>query len=82
MNIEANQNDPYILTYNSQASNLYVETIGKEVVQHLHALLGADVQIILDIEADVPDGVPDQVVSIVSENAKTLKLDNFGFEEE
>lgn len=57
-------------------------TIGQEVVQHLQALLGADVQITLDIEADVPDGVPDQVVRIVSENAKTLKFDNFGFEEE
>ena len=56
-------------------------TIGQEVVQHLQALLGADVQITLDIEADVPDGVPDQVVRTVSENACTLKFESFGFEE-
>jgi hypothetical protein len=55
--------------------------IGQEVVQHLQALLGADVQITLDIEVDVPDGIPDHVVRIVSENAKTLKFENFGFEE-
>ena len=57
-------------------------TIGQEIVQHLQGLLGADVEITLDIRVDVPDGIPDQVVRIVSENAKTLKFDNFGFEEE
>jgi len=56
-------------------------TIGQEVVQHLQAILGADVRITLDIEADVTDGVPDQVVRIVSENARTLKFESFGFEE-
>jgi len=57
-------------------------TIGQEVVQHLQALLDADVQITLDIEVDVPDGIPDHVVRIVSENAKTLRFENFGFEKE
>jgi len=56
-------------------------TIGQEIVQHLEALLGADVQITLDIEADVPGGVPEQVIRIVSENARTLKFESFGFEE-
>ncbi len=57
-------------------------TIGQEVIQHLQALLGADVQITLDIEANVPEGVPDQIIRIVSENARTLKFESFGFEEE
>jgi len=56
-------------------------TIGQEVVQHLQAILGADVKITLDIEADIPDGVPDQVVRVVSENARTLKFEAFGFED-
>lgn len=56
-------------------------TVGQEVVQHLQALLGADVRITLDIEVDVAGGVPDQVVRIVSENAHTLKFESFGFEE-
>jgi hypothetical protein len=56
-------------------------TIGHEVVQHLQAILGADVKITLDIEADIPDGVPDQIVRIISENARTLRFESFGFEE-
>ena len=56
-------------------------TIGQEVIQHLQALLGADVRITLDIEADVPEGVPDRIVRIVAENARTLKFESFGFEE-
>lgn len=56
-------------------------TTGQEVVQHLQSLLGAEVEITLDIKVDVPDGIPDQVIRIVSENAKTLKFENFGFEE-
>ena len=31
---------------------------------------------------DMPDGVPEQVVSIVTENSRTLKFDTQGFEEE
>ena len=45
-------------------------------------VFGVDVKITLDIEADIPDGVPDHVVRIVSENARTLKFENFGFEGE
>lgn len=59
-----------------------IGAIGQEIVQHLQGLLGADVEITLDIKVGVPDGIPNQVVRIVSENAKTLKFDNFGFEEE
>ena len=44
-------------------------------------VLGVDVKITLDIEADIPDGVPDQVVRVVSENARTLKFEAFGFED-
>lgn len=57
-------------------------TIGQEVVQHLQALLGVDVQITLGIEADVPEGIPDQVIRVISQNAKTFKFDNSGSEEE
>lgn len=56
-------------------------TVGQEVVQHLEALLGSKVRITLDIEADIPDGVPDHIVRVVSENARTLKFESFGFEE-
>ena len=53
-----------------------------EVVQHLTSLTGAKVEITMDIQANVPDGVPENVVVIVSENCKTLKFTAQGFEEE
>jgi len=56
--------------------------VGDEVVQHLQALLGSDVDVILEISAKAEGGVPDEVVRTILENAKTLKFDNFGFEEE
>lgn len=56
--------------------------IGEEILQHLSSLVGADVQITLEIQARLPDGAPDGVVRTVSENARTLRFENFGFEEE
>ena len=56
--------------------------MGDEIVQHLKALLGSDVEITLEIHATVPEGIPDNVVRTISENAATLKFDQFGFEEE
>ena len=53
-----------------------------EIVQHLTGLPGADVKITMDIEAKVSDGVPDDVVRIVTENCRTLRFTSQGFEEE
>ena len=36
----------------------------------------------LEIEADIPDGAPDNVVRIVTENSRTLKFSDSGFEKE
>lgn len=56
--------------------------VSAEVVQHLTALLGSEVEVTLEIQASVPDGIPDNVVRTVSENCKTLKFENQGFEQE
>jgi len=55
--------------------------IAQEVVQHLTGLVGAKVEIVLEIHAEVPDGVPDNVVRAVTENCRTLKFKSQGFEE-
>jgi hypothetical protein len=55
--------------------------IAEAVVQHLASVLGADVEIRLEIEAKIPDGASDDVVRTVTENARTLKFDQHGFEE-
>jgi hypothetical protein len=45
-------------------------------------LVGAQVSVTIEIEADVPAGVPDHVVRTVTENARTLKFKSQGFEAE
>ncbi len=54
----------------------------EEVIQHLTGLPNADVKITMDIEANVSDGVPDDVVRTVTENCQTLKFTTQEFEEE
>uniref|UniRef100_A0A832A0Q1 ATP-binding protein n=1 Tax=Desulfacinum infernum TaxID=35837 RepID=A0A832A0Q1_9BACT len=55
--------------------------VAEEVLQHLSALMGADVEITLEIQVRVPSGFPDDVVRTVSENCATLKFHHFEFEE-
>lgn len=58
-------------------------TIGDEIVKHLQGLVGANVEISIDIQATVPDGVPDDIVRIVTENISALRFDEgAGFEED
>jgi len=56
--------------------------INEEIIQHLSLLEGAKVKVHLEIEADLPDGAPDNVVRTVVENCNALKFENSGFEEE
>lgn len=56
--------------------------IAEEVVAHLVSLNGSKVRVTFEIEAEVPSGVPDNVVRTVTENSRTLKFGDFGFEKE
>ena len=58
------------------------QRIIEEVVQHLAGLPGADVEVTMEIQAKVSDGVPDDVVRIVTENCRTLRFTTQEFEEE
>lgn len=55
--------------------------ISEAIIQHLAALVDADVTVTLEIQAAVPNGVPENVVRTVSENALTLKFIAADFEE-
>lgn len=55
--------------------------IADEIVSHLAGLVGAKVTISLEISAETPEGFSEDVVRTVSENAKTLKFKNSGFEQ-
>jgi len=56
--------------------------IGEEVISHLVALVGAEVEVTLEIEAKLPGGVPEHVVRVVTENSRALKFKTQGFEPE
>ena len=56
--------------------------IADEVISHLSGLVGAKVTVTLEIDAEVPSGAPDHVVRTVTENGRTLKFTNQGFEKE
>lgn len=56
--------------------------IADEVISHLAGLVGSKVTVTLEIEAEVPSGVPENVVRTVTENSRTLKFESQGFERE
>ena len=59
-----------------------MSVVVEEVVQHLNALPGADVDVSVEISATVRDGVSETVRRIVDENCKTLRFRSHGFEQE
>lgn len=59
-----------------QAGDVY-----KEIVNHLVQLPGAEVKVTLDIDANVPGGIPPDKQRVVGENAKTMGFDGSEFEE-
>lgn len=53
----------------------------EEVAQHLSGLLGSRVEIMMEIHAELPEGASEHIVRTVTENCRTLKFTNYGFEE-
>jgi hypothetical protein len=56
--------------------------IADEVIAHLSGLVGSNVTVTLEIEAEIPLGAPDHVVRTVTENSRTLRFTSQGFERE
>ncbi len=50
------------------------------MVSHLDGLVGSKVRVTLEIEVNVPDGVPEHVERVVTENSASLRLDTHAFE--
>ena len=51
-----------------------------EVINHLSTVDNCDVELSLEVTAHAADGFPQGTVRTVSENCRTLRVDNFGFE--
>ncbi len=56
--------------------------IAEEIVQHLTGLVGSNVEITIEIQADLAAGAGDKLVRDVTENCRTLRFTDFGFEED
>jgi predicted AAA+ superfamily ATPase len=56
--------------------------VADEVISYLAGLVGANVKVTLEIEAQMPDGASEQVVRTVTENGRTLKFSSQGFEKD
>ncbi len=54
--------------------------IAEEVISHLAGIVGSKVTITLEIEAEMPGGVPENIVRTVTENSRTLRFTSQGFE--
>jgi hypothetical protein len=65
-----------------QRINRDIDALAAEVIHHLAKLPNAVVKVTVEIQADAPGGVPDDVVRTVSENCRTLKFTDHGFEKE
>lgn len=58
-----------------------VQRLVEEVISHIISVNGAQVEVSLEVNANTPDGLSQQVVRTVSENCRTLRVQNFGFDE-
>ena len=62
--------------------NRDVQNLVQEVISHLSELDDCNVEITLEVSAHSDNGFDVPTIRTVSENCKTLKVDNFGFETE
>ncbi|MCL2757421.1 MAG: DUF499 domain-containing protein, partial [Coriobacteriia bacterium] len=57
-----------------------VQRLVEEVISHLTSADGTQVEVSLEVSAKSPDGLSQQVVRTVTENCRTLRVQNFGFD--
>ena len=69
------------ITINERLMGRDAAQVMDEVVKHLVSLNNAKVKVTIEVQAQIPNGVPTDVVRTVKENCKTLRFDAFGFEE-
>lgn len=59
-----------------------VSNIAQSILSELERARGAKVTLTLDIDAEATEGFPDDVVSVIRDNAQSLRITDFGFEGE
>ncbi len=73
----------FYATHKLDATRLERDThrLVSEVIQHVTGLMGADVNVSIEVNAKFDNNIPDDIIRTVSENCRTLGV-NFSFEEE
>ena len=64
-----------------QRVNKDMGVIVEEVIERLTSQLGCEVEITVEVHAEKKDGFDESTVRTISENSRTLKFDDYGFEE-
>ena len=62
----------------STRASLQMSTFMEEVMSHLQALDGAEVEMTLEVQVKAPGGIDEQTARIVLENSAALKVENPG----
>jgi hypothetical protein len=70
------------VTLDAQRVGRDASRVAEEVLAHLVGLPGAKVRVTLEIEVEIPQGAPENVVRVVTENGRALKFGDSGFERE
>lgn len=61
--------------------NRDINNLVSEIVQHLMAIDDATVELKFEVDVETQNGIPSSVVRTVSENCRTLKVTDFGFDD-
>jgi len=59
-----------------------VSNIAQSILSELDRVRGTQMKLTLDIDAETADGFPEDVESVVRDNAASLRITDFGFEKE
>lgn len=59
-------------------SSLQMSAFVEEVMSHLQALPGAQIEMTLEVQVNAPSGIDEQTARIVLENSAALKVDQPG----
>lgn len=58
-----------------------IKMLFEDIINHMTTLEGARSRISLEVNIDVPDGIPEDIIEVVNENCTTRKLTGYRFEE-
>ena len=68
-------------TLDNTRINRDVQKLVEEIISHLSSVEDTKVEVSLEVNVEAPNGLPTSTVRTVSENCRTLRVKDFGFDE-